>query len=134
MERIISALRAPGSALSSLSPQAGAGLLRPQAPGIQRNMVRLRLQRFGRTHLPFYRLVAADARSPRDGRCIEYLGTYNPKPNNHNEKIVTLNVDRIKYWLVVGAQPTDTVAKLLGSANILPAKPSFKWGEPRSKE
>jgi ribosomal protein S16 len=68
--------------------------------------VRLRLQRFGVRNNPFYRIVAADSRWPRDGKHLEMLGTYNPKPNQHNEKIVTLNYDRIKYWLVVGAQPS----------------------------
>eukprot|EP00961_Rhodomonas_salina_P051781 695051-Rhodomonas_salina.3 len=130
------------------------GLLRAAVPGTQRDMVKLRLQRFGRKNLPFYRVVAADSKSPRDGRCIEYLGTYNPNPNKHNEKLVTLNVEvrsepgvvcsvcfsdphyccvvqRIKYWLVVGAQPTETVAKLLGNCALLPAKPMRHWKEPK---
>ncbi|EKX44564.1 hypothetical protein GUITHDRAFT_72211 [Guillardia theta CCMP2712] len=97
-------------------------------------MVRLRLQRFGKKNWPFYRLVAADARSPRDGKCLEYLGTYNPLPTKHGEKFVTLNYDRIKYWLVVGAQPTDRVAKLLGGANILPFKPEYRFKEPKEKK
>mmetsp|Transcript_11684 Transcript_11684/g.24136 ORF Transcript_11684/g.24136 Transcript_11684/m.24136 type:complete len:124 (-) Transcript_11684:121-492(-) len=113
---------------------ASLGLLRAAVPGTQRDMVRLRLQRYGRKNLPFYRLVAADAKSPRDGRCIEYLGTYNPNPNKHDEKLVTLNVERIKYWLVVGAQPTETVAKLLGNCSILPAKPMRHWKEPKEKK
>ena len=61
--------------------------------GWKRDMVRLRLQRFGKKNWPFYRLVAADARSPRDGKCLEYLGTYNPLPTKHGEKFVTLNYD-----------------------------------------
>lgn len=68
--------------------------------------MRLRLQRFGVRNNPFYRIVAADSRWPRDGKHLEMLGTYNPKPNQHSEKIITLNYDRIKYWLVVGAQPS----------------------------
>ncbi len=72
---------------------ATLGLLRAAVPGTQRDMVRLRLQRFGRKNLPFYRVVAADSKSPRNGKCLEYLGTYNPKANKHNEKIVTLNVE-----------------------------------------
>ena len=72
---------------------ASLGMLRAAVPATQRDLVRLRLQRFGRRNLPFYRIVAADSRSPRDGRCIEYIGTYNPIPNKHGEKLVTLNFE-----------------------------------------
>lgn len=75
--------------------------------------VRLRLQRFGAKKRPFYRLVAADQRSPRDGRFNELLGVYDPlaKPN-----VIDFKLDRIDYWVGVGAQPTDTVAKLIERA------------------
>ena len=66
--------------------------LKATVPGTQRDLVRIRLQRFGQKHLPFYRIVAADVRSPRDGKCLEYLGTYNPIANTHGEKLITLNV------------------------------------------
>lgn len=76
-------------------------------------VVRLRLARWGQRNRPFYRIVATDSRSPRDGRYIELIGAYNPLPHSRHEarsriKRVYLNVDRIKYWLSVGAQPSDT--------------------------
>uniref|UniRef100_A0A7S1U1H1 30S ribosomal protein S16 n=1 Tax=Phaeomonas parva TaxID=124430 RepID=A0A7S1U1H1_9STRA len=89
-------------------------------------VVRLRLQRFGRKALPFYRIVAANARTPRDGKCLEYLGNYNPVPHKiTGEKEVQLNADRIRYWLAVGAQPSDRVAWLLAKAGIMPSRPSM---------
>eukprot|EP00658_Telonema_sp_P-2_P013013 TRINITY_DN14944_c0_g1_i1.p2 TRINITY_DN14944_c0_g1~~TRINITY_DN14944_c0_g1_i1.p2 ORF type:complete len:104 (+),score=12.68 TRINITY_DN14944_c0_g1_i1:172-483(+) len=83
-------------------------------------VVRMRLARFGRTHSPFYRIVVADSRRARDGKHLEVVGTYNPIPNKRMEKDVRLNLDRCKYWLSVGAQPSDTVARLLGSGGVLP--------------
>jgi small subunit ribosomal protein S16 len=64
----------------------------------------------GRKKRPFYRVVAADKRAPRDGRHLEVLGHYNPMPQPHE---VTLKLDRIDYWLSVGALPSDTVASLI---------------------
>ena len=72
--------------------------------------VRLRLKRMGRKKRPFYRVVAADKRAPRDGRHLEVLGHYDPMPQPHE---VTLKLDRIDYWLSVGALPSDTVASLI---------------------
>lgn len=74
--------------------------------------VRLRLQRHGAKKRPFYRLVAADQRAPRDGRYRELLGTYDPmkEPN-----VVDINLDRVDYWLGVGAQPTDRAVALIKS-------------------
>ena len=66
----------------------------------------------GRTHRSFFRLNAIDGRAPRDGKVIEQLGWYDPC-NKDPEKQVELNLDRIKYWLSVGAQPSDTVGDLL---------------------
>ncbi|KAF0852270.1 mitochondrial ribosomal protein S16 (bS16m) [Andalucia godoyi] len=98
-------------------------------------VVRLRLARIGRHDLPFYRIVAADARAPRDGKFLEQLGSFNPMPlptpaaivsasaATEKTKEVSLNVSRIKYWLSVGAQPSDTVAKLLALANLIPKPP-----------
>lgn len=74
--------------------------------------VKLRFKRFGRNHAPFYRLGAMDERRPRDGRVIEELGLYDPK-NKDATKQVRLNLDRIKYWLGVGAIPSPTVRQLL---------------------
>jgi small subunit ribosomal protein S16 len=85
--------------------------------------VKIRLQRFGRKNLPFYRIVAADSRSPRDGKSIERLGTYNPIPDKDGIKEVALKTDRVRYWLGVGAQPSPTVGRLLGSAGIVPRFP-----------
>uniref|UniRef100_A0A7S2RKN7 30S ribosomal protein S16, chloroplastic n=1 Tax=Eucampia antarctica TaxID=49252 RepID=A0A7S2RKN7_9STRA len=86
-------------------------------------VVRLRLQRFGRTHSPFYRMVAADSRSPRDGKHLEILGTYNPIANKEGIKEIRLKTDRLRYWLSVGAQPSDRVGWILGKFGILPPPP-----------
>eukprot|EP00884_Botryococcus_braunii_P002246 jgi/Botrbrau1/12021/Bobra.247_2s0025.1 len=86
-------------------------------------VVRLRLARFGRKNLPFYRIYAADARSRRDGRHLEIVGHYDPVPGRDGNKHVGLNFERIRYWLSVGAQPTDTVARLLGQAGVIPRPP-----------
>lgn len=63
---------------------------------------------------PFYRIVAAYNKRARDSKYIEQLGTYDPLPNIYNEKLVSFNYDRIKYWIGCGAHPTNPVAKLLG--------------------
>jgi small subunit ribosomal protein S16 len=78
--------------------------------------VKLRLQRKGRTKAPFYHIVAADARAPRDGRFIEKIGTYNPLTV---PATIEINRDRAYYWLNVGAQPTDTVHAILGFKGVL---------------
>ena len=79
-------------------------------------MVKIRLRRMGAKKAPFYRIVVADARSPRDGRCIEEIGTYNPLTNP-----ATVNVDteKAQAWIKNGAQPTDTVRTLLKNAGVL---------------
>eukprot|EP00301_Raphidiophrys_heterophryoidea_P019190 c4163_g1_i1.p2 GENE.c4163_g1_i1~~c4163_g1_i1.p2 ORF type:complete len:133 (+),score=30.75 c4163_g1_i1:49-399(+) len=86
-------------------------------------VVRLRFARFGRVHAPMYRLMAADSRYKRDGRHLEVLGSFDPAPDNFGLKHMQLNVERVKYWLTCGAQPTKPVAKLLGLAGILPRPP-----------
>jgi small subunit ribosomal protein S16 len=83
-------------------------------------MVRIRLARGGAKKRPFYRIVAADARSPRDGRFLEKLGTYDPLLPGDSEKRVVLQEERIRYWLGQGAQVTDRVARFLDKAGILP--------------
>lgn len=80
----------------------------------------MRLARGGRKKRPFYRIVVADKRMPRDGRYIERLGTYNPLLHKDDEKRVQLNEDRIKHWLGEGAQPSYRVATFLGKAGIIP--------------
>lgn len=78
--------------------------------------VKIRLQRRGRKGYPFYHIVAADSRAPRDGKFIEKIGTYNP---NVDPIAVEINMDRALYWLNVGAQPTDTAKNLLSSKGVL---------------
>ena len=78
--------------------------------------VKLRLKRGGSKQRPFYRIVAADARSPRDGRFIDIVGTYNPIPANYE---VTVDEEKALYWLSQGAQPTDTVRSLLSQKGIM---------------
>ena len=79
-------------------------------------MVKLRLKRMGKKGAPFYRIVAADSRSPRDGRFIEQIGTYNP---TKAENKVTLDKELAKKWLSNGAQPTDTVRSILSHEGVL---------------
>ncbi len=75
-------------------------------------MVKIRLKRMGRTHHPFYRINAMDTRCPRDGRVIEHLGHYDPM-NKDQASQVALKEDRIRYWLSVGAQVSETVGDIL---------------------
>lgn len=80
--------------------------------------VSIRLSRGGSKKRPYYRIVVADARSPRDGNFIEKIGTYNPLLAKDDAKRVTLDTDRAKHWLGVGAQPTDRVARFLDAAGL----------------
>lgn len=83
--------------------------------------VRIRLSRGGSKKRPFYRIVAADQRAPRDGRFIEKLGTYNPLlPQDHEQRLV-INEERVKYWLGVGAQPTERLEKLFSNLGLVKA-------------
>ena len=75
-------------------------------------MVKIRLARHGRKRRPFYRVVAADANAPRDGKFLEILGTYNPVEKDESKEL-TLKIDRVDHWLSVGAKPTDTAAALI---------------------
>ena len=76
-------------------------------------MVKIRLRRMGAKKAPYYRIVVADSRSPRDGRFIEELGTYDPMADSQK---LTVNQERVAYWIANGAQPTDTVRGLLKKA------------------
>jgi small subunit ribosomal protein S16 len=78
----------------------------------------IRLSRGGSKKRPYYRIVVADVRSPRDGKFIEKIGTYNPLLGKDDEKRVVLDSDRAKHWLSVGAQPTDRVARFLDAAGV----------------
>ena len=79
-------------------------------------MVKIRLKRMGTTKRPFYRVVVADSKSPRDGRAIEEIGTYNPVANPAEVKI---NKELAIKWLKNGAEPTDTVRNLLSQTGVL---------------
>ena len=79
-------------------------------------MVKIRLRRMGAKKAPFYRIVVADARSPRDGRCIEEIGTYNPMTE---PAVITVDAEKAQTWIKNGAQPTDTVRGLLKKAGVL---------------
>ncbi len=79
-------------------------------------MVKIRLRRMGAKKAPYYRIVVADARSPRDGRCIEEIGTYNPLTE---PATITVDVEKTQTWIKNGAQPTDTVRGLLKKAGVL---------------
>ena len=78
----------------------------------------IRLSRGGSKKRPYYRIVVADGRSPRDGKFIEKIGNYNPLLGKDDEKRVVLDAERAKHWLGVGAQPTDRVARFLDKAGV----------------
>jgi small subunit ribosomal protein S16 len=84
--------------------------------------MKIRLARGGSKKRPHYSIVASDSRMPRDGRFIEKLGTYNPMLPKDSEERVKMNIERIKYWLSEGAQPTDRVSRMLEAAGELPKK------------
>ncbi len=81
---------------------------------------KIRLSRAGAKKRPYYRVVVADVRSPRDGKFIERVGSYNPLLPKTDPNRVKIDADRVKYWLDNGARPTDRVARFLGEAEIIP--------------
>ena len=95
----------------------------------------IRLSRGGSKKRPYYRIVVADARSPRDGKFIEKIGNYDPRLAKDDEKRVVLDADRAKHWLGVGAQPTDRVARFLDAAGVRerPARNNPNKGKPGEK-
>ena len=99
-------------------------------------MLAIRMSRHGTKKRPFFHIVVADSRSPRDGRFIEKLGTYNPLlPREHAQRI-TLDKERIAHWLKVGAQPSDRVAKFLAQAEMMKPRDrreQTKKSAPRAK-
>jgi small subunit ribosomal protein S16 len=97
--------------------------------------MKIRLARAGSKKRPFYRIVAADSRKPRDGRFIEKLGTYNPLLPKDSEDRVKMDLDRVKHWLDQGAQPTDRVSRFLEAAGVVEKKEraNLKKGEPGAK-
>eukprot|EP01013_Petalomonas_cantuscygni_P019109 TRINITY_DN3676_c0_g2_i1.p2 TRINITY_DN3676_c0_g2~~TRINITY_DN3676_c0_g2_i1.p2 ORF type:complete len:124 (+),score=39.01 TRINITY_DN3676_c0_g2_i1:152-523(+) len=84
--------------------------------------IKIRLARGGSKKRPYYHIVAADERSPRDGRFIEKLGHWNPMLPKDSEERVTFDEERVKYWLGTGAQPTDRVLRFLAEAGIVERK------------
>ena len=97
--------------------------------------VSLRLSRGGSKKRPYYKIVVANSRAPRDGKYLEQVGTYNPLLAKDDENRVRLVEDRVRYWLGVGAQPTDRVARMLDKAGIKEraATVNPKKGEPGQK-
>ncbi|MFU7528240.1 30S ribosomal protein S16 [Qipengyuania sp. ASV99] len=97
--------------------------------------VAIRLSRGGAKKRPYYRIVVSDARAPRDGKYLEQIGTYNPLLAKDNEGRVKLNEDRARYWLGVGAKPSDRVARFFDAAGILEraARSNPNKGKPGEK-
>jgi small subunit ribosomal protein S16 len=97
--------------------------------------VKIRLARAGAKKRPFYRIVVADERSPRDGRFIEKVGSYNPLLPSDSADRVTLDLERVKHWLGKGAQPTDRVLRFLDAAGLMKreARSNPKKAEPGTK-
>ena len=98
--------------------------------------LKIRLARGGSKKRPYYRIVIADIRMPRDGRFIEKVGSWNPMLAKDDEKRVTLDEERIKYWMSVGALPTDRVARFLDAAGMLKREArnnpqKAEWGKKR---
>jgi small subunit ribosomal protein S16 len=99
--------------------------------------LKIRLARAGAKKRPFYKIVVADSRSPRDGRFIERIGSYNPMlPHEHAQRLVVVE-DRAKHWLGVGAMPSDRVARMLSKKGLCPAPAiptnQTKKDKPRAK-
>ena len=82
--------------------------------------LKIRMSRAGAKKRPFFHIVIADSRMPRDGRFIERIGTYNPMLPKDNEKRVVLDLDRAKHWVKMGASPSERVARFLGAAAVIP--------------
>ncbi|HKQ95519.1 MAG TPA: 30S ribosomal protein S16 [Aestuariivirgaceae bacterium] len=99
-------------------------------------MLAIRMSRHGTKKRPYFHIVVADSRSPRDGRFIEKLGTYNPLLPREHEKRVTMDKERIAHWLKVGAQPSDRVAKFFAQAELMKPRErreQTKKSTPRAK-
>jgi small subunit ribosomal protein S16 len=97
--------------------------------------VAIRLSRGGAKKRPYYRIVVSDSRSPRDGKYLEQIGTYNPLLAKDDDNRVKLDTDRAKYWLGVGATPSDRVLRFLDAAGIMerPARNNPQKAEPGEK-
>src|SRR5690606_23672856 len=115
-----------------------AGLALPQPrhfKGENDMAMKIRLARGGSKKRPYYSIVAADSRMPRDGRFIEKLGTYNPLLPKDSEDRVKMNMERVQHWLTQGAQPTDRIARMLEAAGVREkaTRANMKKAEPGDK-
>eukprot|EP01135_Chromosphaera_perkinsii_P004426 Nk52_evm4s281 gene=Nk52_evmTU4s281 len=90
--------------------------------------LRIRLQRLGQRHLPFYRIVVAQSTTKRDGKFLERIGTYDPLASKDGTKHVSLKFDRVLHWLSCGAEPSDTVMRLFGQSGLTPPSPHAAAG------
>jgi small subunit ribosomal protein S16 len=90
------------------------------------------MKSFGRRHRPFFRICAMDSRTPRDGRSIEELGHYDPMVRNTDARTV-LNINRIRYWLSVGAQPSEKVQAILNKNGVKKPAPGEPWALPETE-
>ncbi|MBI1260404.1 MAG: 30S ribosomal protein S16 [Rhizobiales bacterium] len=97
--------------------------------------LKIRLARGGTKKRPFYRIVVADTRSPRDGRFIEKVGTFNPLLHKDNEARLVLDVERARHWVGLGALPTDRVSRFLDTAGVMPraARNNPNKAKPKAK-
>jgi small subunit ribosomal protein S16 len=98
--------------------------------------LKIRLSRGGAKKRPFYRIVVADSRSPRDGRFIERIGVYNPMLKREDPNRIQFNEERVRHWLSNGATPSDRVARFLGAADIIPMpqrREQTKKDKPRAR-
>lgn len=93
-------------------------------------MVRIRMQRYGRRNRPFYRIAAVEKRARRDGPIVENLGWYNPLAPDATKQLM-INDERVKYWLSMGAQPSDTVRDFLAKRNLVDVK---QWEADRAND
>jgi len=98
--------------------------------------LKIRMSRAGTTNRAFFRIIVADSRSPRDGRYLERLGTYDPTlPRDHKDRVV-LKLERVKHWMGVGALPSERVQKFLAKLGVMEApkiRPQTKKDKPRAK-
>lgn len=95
---------------------------------------KIRLARGGAKKKPYYRIIVTDSRNPRDGNFLEKIGTYNPLLEKENPERVKFDNDRMKYWLSVGAQPTERVTTFLRAAGIITTKPVYTVKKAPKKE
>jgi small subunit ribosomal protein S16 len=99
-------------------------------------MLAIRMSRHGTKKRPFFHIVVADSRSPRDGRFIEKLGTYNPLLPREHDKRITFDKERVAHWLKVGAQPSDRLAKFFAQAELMKPRErreQTKKSQPKAK-